>query len=150
MNSPHTGKFDTAASQYWDQFYGVHQDKFFKDRRWLFLEFPELLPSWGKDQTTSTCRDHQRAADPLQTRSRTDTEMGPHQRKDPVQNHSRMDSLYLQEAGQEQNEAAMHTSSFPGHHAAFRILEVVRVHIFCINSYLLILVFPGLLQFYLA
>uniref|UniRef100_A0A8C3AQT2 tRNA N(3)-cytidine methyltransferase n=1 Tax=Cyclopterus lumpus TaxID=8103 RepID=A0A8C3AQT2_CYCLU len=47
------GKFDTEACQYWDKFYKMHQKKFFKDRKWLFLEFPELLPSGAKSQTTN-------------------------------------------------------------------------------------------------
>uniref|UniRef100_A0A3B4AA12 tRNA N(3)-cytidine methyltransferase n=1 Tax=Periophthalmus magnuspinnatus TaxID=409849 RepID=A0A3B4AA12_9GOBI len=68
-------KFDKDAGQIWEKFYETHHNKFFKNRKWLFAEFPELLP-------------------PAQTRT---------------SHHEHTD---------------IQTPSFPGQHAAFRILEV--------------------------
>jgi SAM-dependent methyltransferase len=36
-------EFETNANEFWNKFYTKHEHKFFKDRNWLFTEFPELM-----------------------------------------------------------------------------------------------------------
>ncbi|RNA41654.1 methyltransferase 2-A [Brachionus plicatilis] len=47
MSTDKAKQFEDNADDYWDKFYSIHENKFFKDRNWLFTEFPELLGNSG-------------------------------------------------------------------------------------------------------
>ncbi|XP_059483081.1 tRNA N(3)-methylcytidine methyltransferase METTL2 [Neocloeon triangulifer] len=47
MSPEDAARIENEAGKLWDKFYGVHQNGFFKNRQWLFTEFPELVPKEG-------------------------------------------------------------------------------------------------------
>jgi len=46
MNHKKAQEYENNASDYWDKFYSIHQNRFFKERNWLFTEFPDLAPGY--------------------------------------------------------------------------------------------------------
>nr|XP_046217217.1 tRNA N(3)-methylcytidine methyltransferase METTL2-like isoform X4 [Oncorhynchus gorbuscha] len=122
------GKYDIDACKYWDSFYETHQDKFFKDRKWLFLEFPELLPLGLESSATEERPCGLRAPCPEPGVSGREKETG--QQRQHAPSHQHIDPLTsdcqqsCNQDGRDTAGAARQTSSFPGEHATFRIFEV--------------------------
>lgn len=110
-------RYDKDASKYWDRFYEMHQNKFFKNRQWLFSEFPEILPqSCG---TKRTAEGQEASVPAFPELSMESQQGGAHIPNHAVLREKQKHTDYL---------SAMHSqeaAAFPGHHASFRILEVI-------------------------
>ncbi|XP_067891452.1 mRNA N(3)-methylcytidine methyltransferase METTL8 isoform X2 [Heterodontus francisci] len=140
-------KYEKAASTYWDEFYRAHQNKFFKDRRWLLLEFPELFPdrtlSWNegvKEPTSnsilsphvslqtqySTCPEQAKLGGFNRTYAKQENSVTI-QKANSVEGTARTnDGKDLEHKKQERNrtDRQKNPGYFPGINFTFRIFEV--------------------------
>ncbi|XP_074117042.1 tRNA N(3)-cytidine methyltransferase METTL2A isoform X2 [Sminthopsis crassicaudata] len=122
-------EFEVNAHEYWNNFYKIHENGFFKDRHWLFTEFPELTPHQNQSDLKSLllkdngheiienkgCRDGSGfIVSNIQEQHWASSQSLDHEK----QKH------FIDEATQKLCHLDIYTDDFPGSSATYRILEV--------------------------
>ncbi|XP_006833617.1 PREDICTED: methyltransferase-like protein 2B-like [Chrysochloris asiatica] len=116
--------YEINAHKYWNDFYKIHENGFFKDRHWLFTEFPELAPNHNGNHLKDLLSEEKR-------RECGSSEDG-HGLTIEEQHHGTLNSLRekTQAPSVEKNitQKLSHldicADEFPGSSATYRILEV--------------------------